>query len=309
MKNALLICAWAWAGSAGAATLSFPSNAAMTSEQITGSDSYAMPAAPFANGVLPTRAATGQITRQSWQITASGLTTFQILNPLRQQLADQGFSVVFECETEQCGGFDFRFATDVIAAPDMIVDLGDFRYLAATDDNQSVSLLVSRTSTRGYVQMIHAGLSQNAPVAQNTGTAVRAQTTSNTVGLPSDFATALDTQGHVTLSDLAFETGSSNLDAEPFASLERLAQYLADNPQRTIALVGHTDSQGSLDGNVALSKRRAASVLERLVANYGTPRRQLEAQGMGYLAPIATNLTSEGRDTNRRVEVILTSIN
>jgi len=73
--------------------------------------------------------------------------------------------------------------------------------------------------------------------------------------------------------------------------------------------VGHTDAEGSLDGNIALSRRRAASVLERLVTAYQVDRRQMEAQGMGYLAPIASNLTEEGREANRRVEVIVTSTN
>jgi OOP family OmpA-OmpF porin len=74
-----------------------------------------------------------------------------------------------------------------------------------------------------------------------------------------------------------------------------------------VALVGHTDSSGTLGGNIALSKQRAGSVLERLVSDYGANRRQLEAEGMGYLSPIANNLTETGREANRRVEVIITS--
>jgi OOP family OmpA-OmpF porin len=62
-----------------------------------------------------------------------------------------------------------------------------------------------------------------------------------------------------------------------------------------------------LNGNIALSKRRASSVLDRLTRDYDIPRRQMEAEGMGYLSPLSTNLTQEGRDLNRRVEVIVTS--
>jgi outer membrane protein OmpA-like peptidoglycan-associated protein len=86
-----------------------------------------------------------------------------------------------------------------------------------------------------------------------------------------------------------------------------LADYLAAQPDLSVALVGHTDASGSLDGNIVISKRRAGSVLERLVSDYGVARRQLDAQGMGYLSPIASNQTQEGRDANRRVEVIVTS--
>ena len=58
---------------------------------------------------------------------------------------------------------------------------------------------------------------------------------------------------------------------------------------------------------VAGADSRAGSVLERLVSAHGVSRRQLDAQGMGYLAPIASNLTPQGREANRRVEVIITS--
>ena len=89
--------------------------------------------------------------------------------------------------------------------------------------------------------------------------------------------------------------------------MARLGAYLLANPDKTVALVGHTDAEGSLAGNIALSQRRAASVLERLVSVYGVPRSQMEAEGVGYLAPRLSNLTEEGRRKNRRVEVIMTS--
>ena len=122
-----------------------------------------------------------------------------------------------------------------------------------------------------------------------------------------NFRQSLLETGHAVLEGLSFETGSAQLAAGDYEVLQTLADLLASKPDLVVALVGHTDSSGSLDGNIALSKRRAGSVLERLVSDYGVPRRQLDAQGMGYLAPIATNLTEEGRTVNRRVEVIITS--
>ena len=114
-------------------------------------------------------------------------------------------------------------------------------------------------------------------------------------------------QGHVVLPDLNFVTGSSDLSTEEFDSLAALAAYLTKNPNIKIALVGHTDSQGALSRNIVVSKRRAQSVVERLVSVYAIPRSQLQAEGMGYLAPVASNLTQHGRDLNRRVEAILLS--
>ena len=72
-----------------------------------------------------------------------------------------------------------------------------------------------------------------------------------------------------------------------------------------IALVGHTDTVGGLEANINVSRARARSVRQRLIESYGIAEERLDAEGMGYLAPVASNLTAEGRDQNRRVEVVL----
>jgi len=291
-----------------ALTLGFPANAEMTTQTRSALDSHLLATGPFADGTVPGVTAEGDVLQQSWRINAAGLTTLQLLRPLREQLQSEGFSIVFECETDACGGFDFRFGINVIGAPDMYVDLADFRYLTARRDSdggaEHVGLVVSRSSNAGFVQVTFVGPPGSAPVtAEVSQTVVRAVT----ADLPDDFAAMIEAEGHVILSDLIFETGSAQLGPGPFASLDRLADYLTQNSDRQVALVGHTDSEGSLDGNIALSKRRAGSVLERLVSDYDIPRRQLAAEGMGFLAPIASNLTTEGRELNRRVEVIITS--
>ena len=291
-----------------ALTLAFPANAEMTAQTQIPLGSQLLPTGPFAEGQVPGLTAEGDVSQQSWRINAAGLTTLQLLRPLREQLQSEGFSILFECETEMCGGFDFRFGISVMGAPEMYVDLADFRYLSARRDSaagaEHVGLLVSRSSRSGFVQVTVIGPPGTTPVtAEVTQTIARAVT----ADLPDDFVALLEAEGHIVLSDLTFETGSAQLGPGPFASLDRLADYLRANPDRQVALVGHTDSEGSLDGNISLSKRRAGSVLERLVSDYDIPRRQLAAEGMGFLAPIASNLTPEGRELNRRVEVIITS--
>jgi outer membrane protein OmpA-like peptidoglycan-associated protein len=312
---ATLLAGASLAGAAGAQTLSFPGNARQEREIVTPFSRYAMPVGPFADGVLPTTPFEGEVTEQAWRIDALALTTLQLLAPLRGQLVDTGFELLFECDTEDCGGFDFRHETRVIPPPDMYVDLGDFRFLAASRGDEAVSLLVSRTSDAGFVQVIRVGPAGNGAVATAGEPPIRGTPAQGDAGnsavpvpVPDDFGAVLEAEGRVILSDLSFPTGSAQLAEGDYASLQRLADYLAANPSRTVALVGHTDSQGSLAANIALSKRRAGSVLERLVGSYGVPRQQLEAEGMGYLSPIATNLTAEGRAANRRVEVIVTSV-
>ncbi len=191
----------------------------------------------------------------------------------------------------------------------MHVDLGDFRYISAKrgDADDYLSLMISRSATGGIVQLDFLGdaAPDSAPVVVVAAQSDPAPATAN--GATGDVAQTLATVGRLSLEDLTFATGSSELSEGVYPSLARLAAYLLANPDKTVALVGHTDAEGSLAGNIALSQRRAASVLERLVSVYGVPRRQMEAEGVGYLSPRMSNLTEEGRRKNRRVEVILTS--
>lgn len=296
--------------------LTLPGNARLTFEAATNPDSYALPIGAHNGDTIATRDTTGRVTKQAWRIDAQGITTLQLLTPLREQLDLAGFKILFECRAQACGGFDFRFGTYVVPAPDMHVDLFDYRVLSAEhksgDTVQYLSLLISHTANAGYVQIVQTTPTNAKAPKISTSQNVTAKpinpvtpSTPNTTQNPLSLVARLESTGHATLSDLTFKTGSSDLGDDTFATLDKLAQYLRATPSRKIALVGHTDTVGSLSGNIALSKRRAASVLERLASRYDIPRAQMTAEGMGYLSPITTNLTLEGRKINRRVEAIL----
>lgn len=305
--STVLLCLWAVAPQAQ--TLDFPSNATLQAEVESPLDSYAVPVGIWDGTSVPVKMAEGRLLRQAWRIDAASLTTLQLLRPLREQLRNDRFRIIFDCQTEACGGFDFRFGTDTLPPPEMQINIGDFRFLAAERTGatgpEHVTLFVSRTAQAGYVQVTSIGpiTETPEPLAAASAPSLRATDTEVLV----DIADQLEQDGHAILADLTFATGSAQLGDTAFASLQVLADFLLENPGLTVALVGHTDSSGSLTGNIALSKQRAGSVLERLVSDYGVSRRQLEAEGMGYLAPIANNQTEAGRDANRRVEVIITT--
>ena len=298
-----------------AATLELPASAKLQSAETTPLSSYDVAVGGWSFAGLPKIEALGTVDRQVWRIDSAGLTTLQILAPLRQQLQSAGFSLLYDCRTDACGGFDFRFGLDVAPPPAMQVNLGDFRYLAARRGAdpaaEYVTLFISKTARAGFVQVVTVGAetaTDERPIIVATAAPPAIEQPADAAPAPTGaFGSVLEASGHVILSDLKFESGSAQLGAGPFDTLAELAGYLIAHPARKVALVGHTDSSGSLEANVALSRHRAASVVERLVADYGVPRAQLEAQGMGYLAPVASNLSAQGRDANRRVEVILTS--
>ena len=293
-----------WATGLAALDLDLPSAATMTRERIEEAGTYRLPIGPYSDDQLPVLEVEGRVTQQSWRLEAQGMTTLQIIDPLRETIRNQGYEILLDCSGPECGGFDFRFNTRVLPAPDMFVDLFDYRFLSARKAAEEskpdyLSLMISRSGATGYVQLMH--------VQPNGGAALSISANRKAPRAASDTPQAqqLVSQGHIILSDLDFSTGSSDLGPGPFASLQALAGFLKSDPARRIALVGHTDTVGALDRNIALSKRRAASVLERLVAAHDVPRTQIAAEGMGYLAPIASNLTADGREANRRVEAVL----
>jgi outer membrane protein OmpA-like peptidoglycan-associated protein len=108
----------------------------------------------------------------------------------------------------------------------------------------------------------------------------------------------------LTLGDVLFDTARAELKSGAFSTIDRLATFLRENPERRVAIEGHTDAVGSDSSNLSLSQRRADAVRAAL-ASRGIGGIRITAQGMGEAAPVASNDTAEGRQRNRRVEVII----
>ena len=303
---------WAMPTSSSALSLELPVGAIQTAKDEQGFDSTEVAVGVFGNGVVPKLSVEGSIVAQAWRVPSSTDSTLQTMSLLREQILNAGYDVLLDCAADQCGGFDFRYEIKLLEEPEMHVDLGDFRYFAARRTgfegaNSFIFLVVSRGGDSSFVQMTRIG----DPTDQQEVIVTSSKAT-NTINGPTPLTvgsleTLLTTVGRAPLEDLSFVTGSSRLGEDSFASLAELAKFLISNPDMSVALVGHTDAEGSLVNNMALSKKRAASVVRRLISSYKVPRRQLEAAGVGYLVPRASNLTLEGRTQNRRVEVILTS--
>lgn len=295
-----------------------------------------LPIGPFAAGQMPLREVAGQIDQRAYRMEGQRLTTLQLITPLLAQLAEAGYQTLYQCDTSACGGFDFRYGMDVLPEPQMHVDLGDFRYVAAerasTSGPDLIALLVSRSADTGFVQVTTI----SAPNSKTTGAdpkpAVAAASptpapdpTLNPGPAPAPdlapapatdpaspaptadkFGQTLLDHGALALDDLIFASGSAVLEAKAYASLSALSAWLKANPTRHVTLVGHTDASGALPANITLSRQRAQSVRAALIASYAADPSLIDAQGAGYLAPRASNETTEGRTQNRRVEVMLT---
>jgi outer membrane protein OmpA-like peptidoglycan-associated protein len=108
----------------------------------------------------------------------------------------------------------------------------------------------------------------------------------------------------VNLSDVLFDTASSNLKPGAREKLARVSGILVTHPGLRLEIEGHTDSVGTDDYNQALSSRRAESVRVYLV-DQRIPTDSVGASGLGEGHPVATNDTAAGRQQNRRVEMIV----
>ena len=289
---------------AAALDLALPIGARETLSQVAEAGSYELPIAGWSEDAgVPSATLDGQVLRKAWRINAAGITTGQVLGPLRDQLVQDGYEIIFECTARSCGGFDFRFGIEVIRAPAMYVDLSDFRFLSARgpDGSSALSLLVSRDGEAVFVQLIVVGPPGRSDVTVSMSTPVAMIVESGQI------VEQLETVGHVVLTDVEFSSGSAALGDGPLESLDTIAAYLIANPSRQITFVGHTDATGSLDANIALSKRRAEAARSYVTAK-GVTADQVGSDGVGYLSPRASNLTAEGREANRRVEAVLISV-
>jgi outer membrane protein OmpA-like peptidoglycan-associated protein len=112
----------------------------------------------------------------------------------------------------------------------------------------------------------------------------------------------------ITLGDVLFDTNKAQLKSGSTRSLQKLADFLKQYPQRKARIEGYTDSTGGADYNQALSERRANAVRTSL-ADMGISNDRISTHGYGEESPVASNDTAAGRQSNRRVEIILSDDN
>lgn len=120
----------------------------------------------------------------------------------------------------------------------------------------------------------------------------------------SEIDRSITATGKVAIYGIYFDTGKADVKPDSKPSLVQIAAYLKANPKVRLHVVGHTDSVGSFDANLQLSRRRADAVVAALVKDYGIAVARLTGNGVASLAPVASNATEEGRARNRRVELV-----
>ena len=235
----------------------------------------------------------GRTTTKVFQIDGTSLTLDQMLQPIITHLNDKQFSIELYCNTNVCGGFNFRKKLTISNPPYMLVNVANYSVVTAVKNRSAISLVASKLGNTIYLQILSIGTTNNDLVLQNQEP------------LKDNYSSKLREDGAIVLDDLIYRSGSADLGPGPFESLSDLANFLKGTPSSSIILVGHSDAIGELRKNIELSRNRAQAVVDRLIKDYGIDQSRISAQGIGFLSPKTNNSTEKSRKKNRRVEAIL----
>lgn len=236
---------------------------------------------------------TGKTVTNVYQIDGTSLTLDQMFKPIIDDLENRKFSVELYCNTQVCGGFNFRKNLEIFKPPFMLVNVANYSVVTAKKNNTAVSLIASKLGTTIYLQVVSIGINENDLIQPD----IKSETNS--------FSLTLINEGAIVLDDLIYRSGSSTLGDGPFNSLLELARFLKSTPTASIILVGHSDSTGELSQNIELSKNRAQAVADRLINSHSIDQSRISAEGIGFLSPKTNNSTEISRKKNRRVEAVL----
>lgn len=115
---------------------------------------------------------------------------------------------------------------------------------------------------------------------------------------------AIAESGRVSTQGIYFDTGSDRIRPESTPTLKEIGAMLNEHGELKLMIEGHTDNVGNAASNQALSEKRAGAVRQFLIDNYSIDGARLSATGLGATKSVAPNDTAEGRQNNRRVELV-----
>jgi outer membrane protein OmpA-like peptidoglycan-associated protein len=264
----------------------------ITGYQVKDFDAAKIEAAPFKDGKpADARRLEGRITRIAYR-TPPGPSILEVSRNFEMQLEKAGFEKLVACDTDACGGIPFSETLDVLPLPQMWVDGFNYHYYTARKAEGGTetyaAVLVSENNKEIYAQLVVAVVGSMA----------------NKMVDAAAMAKGLGDKGHIALYGIYFDTDKAVIKPESKPTLDEMAKLLRGQPQMKVFIVGHTDSQGSYEHNMTLSRARADAVAAALVRSYRIAQTRLYTAGVGYLAPIGSNATDEGRALNRRVELV-----
>ena len=248
----------------------------------------------------------------------AGRSTLEVLRNYEMSLKDKGFDVTFTCATSNGSCY--------VKDPNMRVITGPSQFSLANDpppldgvspryfDISARYLLAKLSRPEGAVYVsisFSEGERGNFAFVHVVATKEMEEGKIKFVGA-GQMHDALSDKGRISLYGIQFDEYLEDEDVDliisdimmPVMDGFAMLQALRADPELRLAIVGHTDKQGTADYNVDLSKRRAESVVAALTNEYAIAASRLSPHGAGASEPLASNDTDEGRAKNRRVELV-----
>lgn len=241
----------------------------------------------------------GKVTRISYEI-GKGRTTLEVLRNYEKLFADKDFEVLYACANQDCGGRAFNH-TVVPYWSGFSENYEDQRYVALAKKGTDGGVYVSFYVVRNYSE---GGPRKDRVYVQLDVVELTKMDLGMEVVDASKMKQAIDAHGHIALYGILFDTDSARLRDESQQALGEIAKLMKAQPALKLYVVGHTDNQGALDYNLKLSRARAESVVAYLTSRQGIAAGRLQAHGLAFLAPIASNASEQGRQKNRRVVLV-----
>lgn len=261
----------------------------------------------------PPLVAEGERTR-IWYESTGETTSVELQRNYATELAAQGFSILYDSSKDAKLGkwngyltpYSFTIAPIATSRSQFVM------YSAPINSVQTLSAQRQQNGQTTYVHLVAVQWTKDEHTFKAARGAyvaldivdVGAMVQNMVTVSASEMSKAIASTGRVALYGILFDTGKADIKAESKPALEEIAKLLKGDGGLKLRVVGHTDNQGGLDSNIALSKRRAEAVNAALASQHGIAAARLSAFGVADLAPVASNTDEAGRAKNRRVELV-----
>lgn len=232
-----------------------------------------------------------------------GLSQFQVLKNYQQTFKDNNVEVLFQCEgDDECGDGLYKR----IGGGRILSDSIDVSLKASSCSSSSAAIISAKKALSPTRNAYFLYCFDKSPwLTVNQYIIEEKAIETDLVTMSVDVMTSeIAAKGKVAIYGILFASNSAEIQVESASMLKQIAMLLTSQPTLSLYVVGHTDSQGDEHYNHTLAEKRAQAVIDALHKDYGIAIERLQARGVGELVPVSSNSAKEGRQLNRRVELV-----
>jgi outer membrane protein OmpA-like peptidoglycan-associated protein len=252
-----------------------------------------------------------------------GTAPLAVIRNYQNQAKAKGGKTLYECQGQECGGGQ-RYPSwggggnqsigMLLWHPDKLTDDGHSPAGCAMRGviNEQRFTALEIPGSKAHATVLAFNSRGDGPCKLFNGRTyvmvdtLETQAMAQTMETPSadEMVASITTSGRVALYGILFDSGRTEVKSESKATMDEIAKLLAANKSLKLLVVGHTDNVGGFAANLDLSRKRAESVVAQLVSQYKIAPSRLQAIGVSFASPVASNVDEAGRAKNRRVELV-----